>query len=580
MVTADNPTSIADPNQWQPPDPPDPRIPSDFPPWQTWPSLYPDAYPEAGRAIPHEPLTGYLQGGYHPVSIGDLLRNRRYLIRFKLGYGVHSTVWLAQDLEHRRDEGKEQESEEPQPARATAREILHRRRISVSCERKGCDYQGCEATKWVVLKIKTAESSPTNAEEDAEVRTLKLLETRWQGKIGMEGASEPYYSALIDHFCLEGPNGRHLCLVLEFLGPCVWNVVDACAMYGDSVRPDTILRSTVQLLKAVDKAHEAGVAHGDISLGNVLFTCHAFLDDFHYSSSSGSCTSSECGDLQSDLTDATIPQPPQPTHAKEQTGPATALPESTFETLGGGPQIAPYASISHPRPPFLPPQLVKTATWVKWKDSSAEDIRIVDWEQAFPVSAKVDRKSLAQPLDLRSPETFFEGQIGPKGDLWRIYILFYQQLPFPFASGPDTSFIQRIIEKLGPLPPAYQNKYDALIERETQAQLNPASTTSFSPANANTPSPSKNKRKPADLSLDLGAPSKLLHKSFELRRNMIADGIRRSGSDEHTGYDLESLTCLLPIMQGLLRWEPQERISAKEALRVLETEWRDHRREM
>jgi serine/threonine-protein kinase SRPK3 len=36
-------------------------------------------------------------GGYHPVSIGDLFHQKRYIILRKLGWGHFSTVWLAKD---------------------------------------------------------------------------------------------------------------------------------------------------------------------------------------------------------------------------------------------------------------------------------------------------------------------------------------------------------------------------------------------------------------------------------------------------------------------------------------------------
>lgn len=37
-------------------------------------------------------------GGYHPVAIGDVFHNSRYLVLRKLGWGHFSTVWLAKDL--------------------------------------------------------------------------------------------------------------------------------------------------------------------------------------------------------------------------------------------------------------------------------------------------------------------------------------------------------------------------------------------------------------------------------------------------------------------------------------------------
>lgn len=44
-----------------------------------------------------EPLTRYRQGGYHPTHIGDVLKDGRYKITHKLGWGGYATVWLAED---------------------------------------------------------------------------------------------------------------------------------------------------------------------------------------------------------------------------------------------------------------------------------------------------------------------------------------------------------------------------------------------------------------------------------------------------------------------------------------------------
>jgi len=40
----------------------------------------------------------YQPGGYHPVHLGDVYRER-YRVINKLGFGTYSTVWLARDLQ-------------------------------------------------------------------------------------------------------------------------------------------------------------------------------------------------------------------------------------------------------------------------------------------------------------------------------------------------------------------------------------------------------------------------------------------------------------------------------------------------
>ena len=45
-----------------------------------------------------ESPTGYRPGGYHPVHLGDIYCER-YSVINKLGFGIHSTVWLARDFQ-------------------------------------------------------------------------------------------------------------------------------------------------------------------------------------------------------------------------------------------------------------------------------------------------------------------------------------------------------------------------------------------------------------------------------------------------------------------------------------------------
>ena len=41
-------------------------------------------------------LEAYVPGGYHPVHLGDVIKNRYRILR-KLGNGRFATVWLARD---------------------------------------------------------------------------------------------------------------------------------------------------------------------------------------------------------------------------------------------------------------------------------------------------------------------------------------------------------------------------------------------------------------------------------------------------------------------------------------------------
>lgn len=48
-----------------------------------------------------EGISVYKYGGFCPVYIGDLFKDRKYRVLNKLGWGQHSTVWLVEDLSKR-----------------------------------------------------------------------------------------------------------------------------------------------------------------------------------------------------------------------------------------------------------------------------------------------------------------------------------------------------------------------------------------------------------------------------------------------------------------------------------------------
>lgn len=361
-------------------------------------TLYDD---QTGEIHPHEPLERYTPGGFHPVSLGDALKDGRYVIRHKLGYGGSSTVWLASDEQNR--------------------ESAHR---------------------WVSIKIKSSSSSEMGIDADPEVLRLRKLEEHY-----LQGPQEGprAHVQLLDSFSHEGPNGRHNCLVTELLGPSLGSVCSLYALLGQTIRPETIMRASRQLLHAVDFIHRAGLAHGgklipgplrpllhptnvkhpDISGRNIVFTCKTILGAEGY-------------DLMDVLSDLYVAKP--------------------------------YPDKSLPSP-HLPKQLVQIAKWEVWEDETVEDIRLVDLGSAFPVGETVTAESLAQPVDLRSPETFFIGKLDYRHDIWRIgtmiFGLFYQESPFWVYNLDVYWYLVRMIRKLGPLPEAWLPKL-AEIRKESE----------------------------------------------------------------------------------------------------------------
>lgn len=80
---------------------------------------------------------------------------------------------------------------------------------------------------------------------------------------------------LLDKFDHEGPNGVHLCLVFEPMGPSVNSMVEALPRNLDmKIRYPFWMAKRIlrQALQGLEFLHRNGIAHGDFQPGNMLFT--------------------------------------------------------------------------------------------------------------------------------------------------------------------------------------------------------------------------------------------------------------------------------------------------------------------
>jgi serine/threonine protein kinase len=114
--------------------------------------------------LPIEDIEEYRPGGYHPVRIGDVFQSK-YKVLHKLGACGFSTTWLARDTVSR---------------------------------------------TYVALKILKAEQTASYA----ELRMLQRL-----ASLTGDHPDRRHIRTVLDNFVIEGPNGRHNCLVTEVAGP-------------------------------------------------------------------------------------------------------------------------------------------------------------------------------------------------------------------------------------------------------------------------------------------------------------------------------------------------------------------------
>lgn len=70
-------------------------------------------------------------------------------------------------------------------------------------------------------------------------------------------------NAMQDHFYRDGPNGPHICFVLELLGPSVADVVDV--RFDGRLPGRLALKIAKRTLLGLAYLHEQGIAHAGIS---------------------------------------------------------------------------------------------------------------------------------------------------------------------------------------------------------------------------------------------------------------------------------------------------------------------------
>uniref|UniRef100_A0A7S3NP35 non-specific serine/threonine protein kinase n=1 Tax=Aureoumbra lagunensis TaxID=44058 RepID=A0A7S3NP35_9STRA len=165
-----------------------------------------------------EDSDGYRPGGYHPIAIGDELRNGRYVVIEKLGWGHFSTVWLVEDTSNH---------------------------------------------KFCALKVQKSAPHYT----DAALDEIELL--RHAGKMRKKNNGACRLVQLLDNFEEKGPHGRHICMVFELLGANLLSVIRKSEYRGLSI--STVRNLTLQLCQGLDFLHgECGIIHTDLKPENIL----------------------------------------------------------------------------------------------------------------------------------------------------------------------------------------------------------------------------------------------------------------------------------------------------------------------
>ena len=107
--------------------------------------------------------------------------------------------------------------------------------------------------QWVSIKIAKAD----RLHQFRELQSLQSLAKASTSSLAFEHIVE-----LRDDFVHKGPNGSHQCLVFELLGPTLETEIKREKSAEMRIDPDTVIRISIQILKALTFMHKAGYAHG------------------------------------------------------------------------------------------------------------------------------------------------------------------------------------------------------------------------------------------------------------------------------------------------------------------------------
>ncbi|QCD91212.1 SRSF protein kinase 1 [Vigna unguiculata] len=170
----------------------------------------------SGSEEDDEGFDSYRKGGYHAVRVGDQFGSGRYIAQRKLGWGQFSTVWLAYDT---------------------------------------------KTSSFVALKIQKSAAQFVQAALH-EIDILSSIADR-------DPSNSKFVIQLIDNFKHNGPNGQHLCMVLEFLGDSLLRLIKYNRYKG---LPLNKVREICKcVLVGLDYLHtDLGIIHSDLKPENIL----------------------------------------------------------------------------------------------------------------------------------------------------------------------------------------------------------------------------------------------------------------------------------------------------------------------
>ncbi|RYP69905.1 hypothetical protein DL771_005848 [Monosporascus sp. 5C6A] len=424
----------------------------------------------------------YNRGGFHPVDIGDILNNRFEVIH-KLGCGGFGIVWLCHDRDF---------------------------------------------NKWRAVKILTADLSAESSNQ--ELKTLAYIRDQTSG----EELERNHIGVALEHFYIEGPNGRHLCFVTPVFGCSVsrWRSMLNCEEESTMVASRNICR---QVAKGLRFLHSKGIAHGDFKPGNILMRVEG-IDHLN---------------------------------------------RSELEELLGEPDLEPMKIMSGDDPrPQAPRYCVKPVSQTWCKRFLVEEVSIIDFGESFHVNSPKD--SLGIPPAYAAPELMFAKTrtLGFSSDVWALACVMFEiktgDILFENANRHDLSATVRELELfLGPLPDPYRAAWKGqehvLQAQETASKMGKLGGNGELPSEANAYASEDATSLLVEKTEILAGTefSRILDATLVKERMVyrpLHPGDPRS-EPLHFGFPRKDALVLAGLLCAMLKYEPNDRMTSDDVYR-------------
>ncbi|EAU83726.1 CMGC/SRPK protein kinase [Coprinopsis cinerea okayama7 len=442
-----------------------------------------------------ENVENYVEGVYHPVSIGDTLANGRYKLIHKLGFGGSSTVWLARDQ---------------QPDSTTP-----------------------DAASLVALKVMAAHFSdrpPSAMQELLVPEKLHALFSESRHPV------KDHIHRIHRHFTETGPNGTHLCLVAPFCGPSLLAVADNLSYrYHRRIEGRVARRLAKQAALVIERMHSAGMVHGgscfDVSVRPILTQC-LFRNFTDITTSNMLFRLKESVQAMSD--DAICAQLGEP------------VTEEVITASGDPPG------------PDAPRELVESIQASRFIEFSLvhDSILVSDFGQSFLVDAMPEDYHPATTIHCTPPEVRFDQTISFASDVWMLACtLFEIRAGFSLFDSflrSENLVWRQAVEMLGKLPDPWWNQWDARKVWFAESDGEP---------------------KPEEVQKEEGVL--LVARKCTIRDKLELIGKKEEpprGKDwpmtepDETVMEEEEIKLLQDLLQKMLRYRPEERISMAEVI--------------